>query len=106
MISHQGAARASMTAPRSPGPGRAPTPIHAALAEDADPGSRRILIVDDEPNIRSFIGRALAAVGYATDFAGNGTEGLQHALDDRYDLIILALVMPDPASGSVPDHRL
>ena len=106
MISHQGAARASMTAPRSPGPGRAPTPTHAALAEDADPGSRRILIVDDEPNIRSFIGRALAAVGYATDFAGNGTEGLRHALDDRYDLIILDLVMPDLDGCSVLDQLL
>src|SRR6266568_525834 len=106
MISHQGAARAGMTAPRSPGPGRAPTPIHAAPAEDADPGSRRILIVDDEPNIRSFIGRALAAVGYATDFAGNGTEGLRHALDDRYDLIILDLVMPDLDGCSVLDQLL
>ena len=29
----------------------------------------RILIVDDEPKIRSFIGRALTAAGYATEFA-------------------------------------
>src|SRR6266851_7168491 len=99
MISHQGAVRVSTATPRPPGSGRAPTPAHAVPAEDADPGSRRILIVDDEPNIRSFIGRALAAVGYAPDFAGNGTEGLRHALDDRYDLIILDLVMPDMEIG-------
>ena len=37
------------------------------------PGS--ILIVDDEPKIRSFIGRALSAAGYATEFAASGTEG-------------------------------
>ncbi len=57
------------------------------------PGS--ILIVDDEPKIRSFIGRALAAAGYATELAGSGAEGLRRALQARYDLVILDLVMPD-----------
>jgi DNA-binding response OmpR family regulator len=55
----------------------------------------RILIVDDEPKIRSFIGRALAAGGYATEFADSGAEGLRRALATRYDLVILDLVMPD-----------
>jgi DNA-binding response OmpR family regulator len=55
----------------------------------------RILIVDDEPKIRSFIGRALAAAGYATEFADSGGEGLRLALAARYDLVILDLVMPD-----------
>jgi len=55
----------------------------------------RILIVDDEPKIRSFVGRALAAAGYATELAGSGAEGLRRAMQSRYDLIILDLVMPD-----------
>ena len=55
----------------------------------------RILIVDDEPKIRSFIGRALAAAGYATEFADTAAEGLRRALATRYDLVILDLVMPD-----------
>jgi DNA-binding response OmpR family regulator len=55
----------------------------------------RILIVDDEPKIRSFIGRALAAAGYATELADSGAEGLRRALATRYDLVILDLVMPD-----------
>jgi two-component system, OmpR family, response regulator len=55
----------------------------------------RILIVDDEPKIRSFIGRALTAAGYHTDFAENGAEGLQYALASHYDLVILDLLMPD-----------
>ena len=55
----------------------------------------RILIVDDEPKIRSFIGRALAAAGYATEFADSGAEGLRRALATRYNLVILDLVMPD-----------
>jgi DNA-binding response OmpR family regulator len=59
------------------------------------PQPGRILIVDDEPKIRSFIGRALAAAGYVTEFADSGTEGLRRALQARYDLVILDLVMPD-----------
>jgi DNA-binding response OmpR family regulator len=55
----------------------------------------RILVVDDEPKIRSFIGRALASAGYATDFAGSGSDGVRACLASRYDLVILDLVMPD-----------
>jgi two-component system, OmpR family, response regulator len=57
--------------------------------------AERILIVDDEPKIRSFIGRALTAAGYATEFADCGTDGLRRALAAYYDLVILDLVMPD-----------
>ncbi|HTB55005.1 MAG TPA: response regulator transcription factor, partial [Trebonia sp.] len=38
---------------------------------------------------------ALAATGYATEFADSGAEGLRRALATRYDLVILDLVMPD-----------
>jgi DNA-binding response OmpR family regulator len=55
----------------------------------------RILVVDDEPKIRSFIGRALAAAGYAPEFAGCGAEAVRSATAGRYDLVILDLVMPD-----------
>jgi two-component system OmpR family response regulator len=55
----------------------------------------RILVVDDEPKIRSFIGRALSAAGYAIDFSGSGTDGVRTAVESRYDLVILDLVMPD-----------
>jgi DNA-binding response OmpR family regulator len=59
------------------------------------PHPSRILIVDDEPKIRSFVGRALSAAGYATAFAASGAEGLESALGGHYDLVILDLVMPD-----------
>jgi two-component system, OmpR family, response regulator len=59
------------------------------------PQPGRILIVDDEPKIRSFVGRALSAAGYSTEFAASGAEGLKSALSGHYDLVILDLVMPD-----------
>jgi DNA-binding response OmpR family regulator len=55
----------------------------------------RILIVDDEPKIRSFIGRALAAAGYSTEFAANGAEALRSSACARCDLVILDLVIGD-----------
>ncbi len=55
----------------------------------------RILIVDDEPKIRSFIGRALTAAGYATEFAASGAEAVRSCASARYDLVILDLVIID-----------
>jgi two-component system, OmpR family, response regulator len=55
----------------------------------------RILIVDDEPRIRSFIGRALTAAGYTPEFAASGAEALRSCAAARYDLIILDLVIGD-----------
>jgi two-component system OmpR family response regulator len=55
----------------------------------------RILIVDDEPRIRSFIGRALTGAGYATELAASGGEALRTCADARYDLVILDLVIGD-----------
>jgi two-component system copper resistance phosphate regulon response regulator CusR len=55
----------------------------------------RILIVDDEPRIRSFIGRALTAEGYTTEYAATGAEAVRSCAAARYDLIILDLVIGD-----------
>jgi len=75
-------------------------------APAASSAARRILIVDDEPGIRSFIGCALAAAGYLPDFAVNGTQALAQLLECRYDLVILDLVMPDMDGGYVLDRML
>jgi DNA-binding response OmpR family regulator len=80
----------------------------AGLAPSAPPRDadiRRILIVDDEPKIRSFVGRALASEDYAADYAATGAEGLRRALAAPYDLVILDLVMPD-MDGRVVLERL
>jgi two-component system, OmpR family, response regulator len=55
----------------------------------------RILVADDEPKIRSFVGRALHAAGYDIDFAEDGATALHVALENHYDLVILDLVMPE-----------
>lgn len=66
----------------------------------------RILVVDDEPKIRSFIGRALAAAGYVIDFSGSGAEAVRATVESRYDLVILDLVMPDLDGRAVLEKLL
>lgn len=54
----------------------------------------RLLLVDDTPRIRSFVGRGLSAEGFDVDVAASGPEGLRRALAGTYDLVILDLLMP------------
>ncbi len=54
----------------------------------------RILVIEDESRIRSFLARALEAEGFAVDGADNGPDGLARALRGAYDLVILDLLLP------------
>jgi DNA-binding response OmpR family regulator len=65
----------------------------------------RILVVDDEPRILRFVVRGLRAEGYEVDSADTGTDGLRKALQGRFDLVILDLLMPGLDGASVL-HRL
>ena len=55
----------------------------------------RILIVEDEPKVASFIRRALEEESYAVDVCPDGIQGLDLACDVNYDLIILDLMLPN-----------
>lgn len=55
----------------------------------------RVLIVDDEPAIRRFLGVTLAAHGYVVNEAVNGQEAMARVVAARPDLIILDLGLPD-----------
>ena len=61
---------------------------------DCPPAGSRILLADDEPRIRDFISRALAASGYVTDAAGDGASVLRQVTAGGYALLILDLIMP------------
>ena len=54
----------------------------------------RILVVEDERKVASFIRQGLGEEGYAVDVASNGEEGLAMALDGVHDLIILDIGLP------------
>ena len=54
----------------------------------------RILVVDDDPKIRTVVRRGLAYEGYRVVEAGSGEEGLEKAREHLPDLIILDVMMP------------
>jgi DNA-binding response OmpR family regulator len=54
----------------------------------------RVLIVEDELRIRDFLTRGLEAEGFAVRGTDNGVEGLGLALHERFDLVVLDLLLP------------
>ena len=75
----------------------------------------RILIVDDDVDTLRLVGLMLQRQGYQVIAASNGSQGLTKAFEDRPDLILLDVMMPDmdgyevtrrlrknPATASIP----
>ena len=67
--------------------------------------SKKILVVDDEADVRTFLKTLLTKHGYEVITANNGDEGLQLVKDERPDLITLDLMMPKQ-SGTDMYRRL
>ena len=55
----------------------------------------RILVIDDEPQIRRFLKVALTAHGFEMIEAAQGKDGLNEAVMTKPDLIILDMGLPD-----------
>ncbi len=55
---------------------------------------KRILIVDDDDEIRELLEFDVRSSGYFVDTASDGLEGLNKALNNTYDLILLDVMMP------------
>jgi two-component system, OmpR family, response regulator len=55
----------------------------------------RLLVVEDEARIASFLVKGLSAQGYGVDAATTGSEALARARDPGLDLVILDLGLPD-----------
>jgi CheY-like chemotaxis protein len=56
--------------------------------------SKKILIVDDEPDIITFLSALLEENGYTSVSAKDGTEGLELLRSEKPDLVLLDLMMP------------
>ena len=54
----------------------------------------RILIVEDEPRIASFLAKGLKADGFTTTIAEDGITGLDYALTGEFDLVVLDIGLP------------
>lgn len=65
---------------------------------------KKVLIVDDEKNIRNLIAASLRNEGYDLSEAGSGNEALAKARDLKPDLVILDVMMPDKLGYEVCDE--
>ncbi len=56
--------------------------------------SKKILIVDDEPDVASLLNLMLRSKGYETIIASDGQEALEKARHEQPDLIVLDIMLP------------
>ena len=62
---------------------------------DQQGGRKKILILDDEPNVVTYLETLLRDNGYDTLSAGDGREGMEKARSEKPDLITLDISMPE-----------
>ena len=65
------------------------------MAEASAIPPARVLVIDDEVQIRRFLDISLRAQGYAVSQAATGSEGLQQLTNEGADLVVLDIGLPD-----------
>jgi two-component system, OmpR family, response regulator len=61
----------------------------------------RVLIVDDEPNIRDLLATSLRFAGYEIQTAANGAQAVTAVVESEPDIILLDVMLPDMNGFSV-----
>jgi two-component system copper resistance phosphate regulon response regulator CusR len=64
----------------------------------------KILLVEDEPRLNEFVKKGLQQNGYVVDSVDNGSEALNLAATEPYDLIVLDLMLPGQSGFDVLDN--
>jgi two-component system OmpR family response regulator len=72
----------------------ADTVIEAMTLFPKEYSAMRILVVEDDVQIATFIVEGLTQAGFAVDSGGNGEEGLHMALTTPYDAAVIDLMLP------------
>ena len=54
----------------------------------------RLLLVEDDKKIASFVEKGLRSAGFAVDWADNGEDGLHLALTEPYDVMVIDIMLP------------
>ena len=58
-------------------------------------GRKKVLVLDDEPNVVAYLETLLQDNGYDTVSAGDGREGMEKTRSEKPDLITLDISMPE-----------
>lgn len=73
------------------------TTSHAARTQN----TMRLLIIEDEQRIATYLQQGLVEAGFSVSLAGTAADGLQQALSDEPDLIVLDVMLPDLSGWEV-----
>ena len=57
-------------------------------------GKSAILVVEDDPVIGKAVQKGLSEAGHETTWVKDGKEGLEHAMSQKFDVIVLDLLLP------------
>src|SRR5262249_14840192 len=86
---------------RLPLAGAAPATRSERKPTSAETASLRVLLVDDNGDAGSGMATLLGAAGHQVDTAHNGVQGLELALANRPDVVVLDVGMPDLSGHAV-----
>jgi len=81
------------------GPGR----LEGVAAPSSSWRPLRVLLIDDDPEVRRVITEYLTGDGHTVETAANGREGLQRFMVGRFDLVISDLAMPEMSGNQMAD---
>ncbi|HEX6660685.1 MAG TPA: PAS domain-containing protein [Sphingomicrobium sp.] len=86
------------------------SPHESVAADETEDAEHRapakILVIDDDPDVRQFIVTTLEEQGYRVREAADGAHGLKEAARDKPDLVILDFIMPGLSGAEVANRLL
>ena len=77
---------------------------HMAHPSTNHPASPRILVIDDEPDLRTLYELSLLREGYRVDTAGDKKEALACITQQQFDVIITDMRLPDGTGIQILEH--
>lgn len=84
-----------------PNPAQKPTRDAPCPVSTTEAMKKKILVVDDDPQIRESLRKLLRAEGYEVVLAANGQEGIDQYDPDNIDLLLLDLNLPGNSGWDV-----
>lgn len=60
----------------------------------------RVLLVEDEANLREVIAEALSDFGHELAVAENGIQAIRHLAEQEFDVVVTDISMPEVSRGS------
>ncbi len=67
----------------------------STMTNNCDKPSRRILIIEDDKELAELVSLHLNDLNFATVHCDNGARGLETALEEKFDLVVLDLMLPE-----------